>query len=93
MAMEKNIENCVEWLTGDEKIGVSFTQKKYINKIKKLYEKHKDSFSYFIENADGSICAEVPIEWLKISPKRAVSEEQREAARERLQQARETKGS
>lgn len=62
---------------------------KWINKIKKLKEEHPDEVKIIAENADGSICAKLPIKYLKISAPRKVSEEQRQAASERFRKLRE----
>ena len=71
---------------------VSFTNRKHINRIKKLYEERKDDFKYFHENTDGSICAKIPLKWIKLNPGskngRVMTEEQKEAARVRLANAR-----
>lgn len=97
MALEKdfdnNNENIVEWLSGEHYITVSFTDRKMINRIKKLYSERKEDFKYFYENNDGSICAKLPKKWLKLNAGskngRVMTEEQKEAARIRLQKARE----
>ena len=65
---DNNNENCIEILSGERSAVVSFTSKKHINRIKKLYEERKDDFKYFHENTDGSICAKLPLKWIKISP-------------------------
>lgn len=63
--------------------------------MKKLYANadFNGKFDYFKENSDGSICCRIPKKWLKINPgsanKREMSEEQRQAAAERLKFARE----
>ena len=92
---EKNTENVLEFISGTHTATVTFTNKKHINRIKKLYEERKDDFKYFIENPDGSVCAKIPLKWIKINPgskeKRVMTEEQKEAARIRLQKARENK--
>lgn len=91
----KNSENVLEFISGDHTATVTFTSKKHINRIKKLYEERKDDFKYFVENPDGSICAKLPIKWIKINAGskegRVMTEEQKEAARIRLQNARENK--
>lgn len=91
-----NQENMIEFLAGTRTATVTFTDKKYINRIKKIYEDRKDDFKYFIENPDGSICAKIPLRWVKINPGsktgRVMTEEQKEAARIRLAKARESKG-
>ena len=63
--------------------------KKWINKVKKLKEEHPDDVKILAENEDGSICARLPIKYLKISAPRKVSDEQRQAASERFKKLRE----
>lgn len=88
-----NKENMIEFLSGQRTCTVTFTNQKHINRIKKLYEERKDDFTYLIENPDGSICAKIPLKWIKINPGskegRVMTEEQKEAARLRLAKARE----
>lgn len=92
---ERNMENVVEFISGTRTATVTFTNQKHINRIKKLYEERKDDFKYFHENTDGSVCAKLPLKWIKINPGsktgRVMTEEQKEAARIRLQKARENK--
>ena len=93
---DNNNENCIEFLSGERSAVVSFTNKKHINRIKKLYEERKDDFKYFHENTDGSIWAKIPLKWVKLNPGsktgRVMTEEQKEAARIRLANARNKKG-
>lgn len=77
-------ENVIEWLTGSDTVLVTFSQKKYVNKIKKLAETREDVVIK-TENKDGSILARLPIKFIKITPPRQVTEEQRNQARERLE--------
>lgn len=88
--LETNKENAVEFLTGDKTVTVSFTAQKYVNKMKKLHEKHSDKFEAYEINPDGSLYARIPLKWLKISIPRTnnMNEEQRIAAAERLRNAR-----
>ena len=89
---ERNMENVLEFISGARTVTVSFTNQKHINRIKKLYEERKDDFKYFHENTDGSICAKIPLKWIKINSGsktgRVMTEEQKEAARVRLANAR-----
>ena len=89
---DNNNENCIEFLSGERSAVVSFTNRKHINRIKKLYEERKDDFKYFHENTDGSICAKIPLKRIKLNPGskngRVMTEEQKEAARIRLANAR-----
>ena len=91
----ENTENIIEFISNTRTATVTFTNRKHINRIKKLYEERKDDFKYFVENKDDSICAKLPIKWIKINPGsktgRIMTEEQKEAARIRLQNARENK--
>ena len=89
MNFYSNNENCIEFLNNQHSIIVSFCMPKWINKIKKLKEEHPDEVKIIAENADGSICAKLPIKYLKISAPRKVSEEQRQAASERFRKLRE----
>ena len=85
-------ENVIDFITGERTATVTFTNRKHINRIKNIYEERKDDFKYFRENHDGSICAKIPLKWIKISPGskegRIMTEEQKEAVRIRLQNAR-----
>lgn len=81
-------ENVIEFLTGDKTATLTFSNRSHITKIKKLYESHKESFLYFVENPDGSVCAKVPLKWIKFGPPRQMSEESRMAASERLRNMR-----
>ena len=92
---DNNNENCIEFLSGERSAEVSFTNKKHINRIKKLYEERKDDFKYFHENTDGSICAKIPLKWIKISPtkrnSRIYTEEEKRKIAERLKNSRRNK--
>ena len=91
----ENTENMVEFISGTRTATVTFTNQKHINRMKKLYEERKDDFKYFKENKDGSICAKIPLKGIKINAGsktgRVMTEEQKEAARIRLQKVRENK--
>ena len=91
----ENSENMIEFISGTRTATVTFTNQKHINRIKKLYEERKDEFKYLVENPDVSVCAKIPLKWIKINPGsktgRVMTEEQKEAARIRLQKARENK--
>ena len=92
----ENTENMIEFISGTRTATVTFTNKKHINRIKKLYEERKDDFKYFVENPDGSVCAKLPLKWIKINAGskegRVMTEEQKEAARIRLANARKKMG-
>lgn len=71
-------ENCIEWLTNEDVVSVTFSQRKFKNKIKKLAEKYPDEVKIIAENKDGSIFAHIPLSWIKISRPKEVSEKSKE---------------
>lgn len=77
-------DNAIEWYTGQRTITVTINQEKYRNKILKLAESHPDQVKIIKTNSDGTILAKLPLKFLKISPPRKVSDEQREQMRERF---------
>lgn len=83
---EKNKENAIEFMTGDQTATVSFTAPKYVNKIKKLYQNDPKDFEAYRLNKDGSIYARIPLKWVKISKPRKtnLTEEQKAAMAERM---------
>lgn len=87
--MERYDENVVEYATGSKTATFTFSQKKWINKMTKYSESHPDEVDIVI-NPDGSAFGHVPVDWIKISPKRTrtMTEEEKAVARERLQKAR-----
>jgi len=89
----ENTENMIEFISGTRSATVTFTNAKHIRKIKELYETHKEDFKYFKQNSDGSICAKIPLKWVRISAgrtgaKREMTEEQKEVLRQRLAEGR-----
>ena len=89
MKFVNNNENCVEFLNNQKTMTVSFCSQKWITKIKKLSQSNLDDVEIIAENKDGSICARLPIKYLKISAPRKVSDEQRQKASERFKKLRE----
>ena len=92
MKME-NDENMIEFLANAKTATVTFTNSKYIKKMKELYESHPDDFKFFIINDDGSLCAKIPLKWVRISAgrtgtKREMTDEQKEELRQRLAEGR-----
>ena len=93
--MENN-ENMIEFISGARTATVTFTNRKHISRIKKLYEERDDEFKYYHENEDGSVCAKLPLKWIKINAgskpgtraKREMTDEQKQALRERLAKGR-----
>lgn len=64
---------------------------RYSNKAKKLAQAYPDQV-YLVENKDGSIYMQFPMEWIKFpSPKKQMSDENKLKAAERMKRAREGK--
>lgn len=76
--MKELKENVIEWITGDDWIACTFTQNKYINKVRKLRDKQPNLVSVLYENPDGSIFCHLPLKALKLyiktSDKQVVNE-------------------
>jgi len=88
------IDNCMEWLTGDKVGAVTFSQKRWVNKLFKYAEEYPEDVEIISQNSDGSVYAFVPISWFKFSPPRKgreMTDEEKAAAAERLRKARENK--
>lgn len=86
----KNVENCIEFLTGEKTMTLSVTNPKHINRLRKLHEKNPSCFDYLVQNSDGSICCRLPLSWLKITPptKKELTEEEKQNLRQRLAEIR-----
>lgn len=72
-------EVVIEYFRGDKYASVTaYSGSRLKNKITNLAEKHSDVS--MIENKDGSIFAHIPVEWIRIQPKKQMSPEQIEKA-------------
>lgn len=87
--MDEIRENVIEWITGDDTICCTFTQKKYVNRVRTLISTGKIDGD-FRENVDGSIFCHLPLSALKLSPKRIVDldDDQKAVLAERLRKGR-----
>ena len=72
MAKDDIHENVIEWITGDDFICCTFTQKKYINKVRKLADDTPENVPVLVENNDGSIFCHLPLKMLKLYLKKGV---------------------
>lgn len=82
--MEGCVENVIEFIKDEKRATVTFSQRKFKTKIRKLEESHPEECQIVAENKDGSICAHIPVSWVHIYPERKLSEEQKEKASERM---------
>lgn len=92
---EFEVENCIEFIKGSTTATVTFTQGRYISKIEKLAKRFPDEVKICHRNYNSSgnissIVAHIPVKAIKINLT-TMSEEQREASRERFAKLREDK--
>lgn len=82
--VDVNNENNIEFIRDSDRATCSFSQGRYISKIKKLAEKHPDECQIVAENVDGSVVAHFPVKWIKInSATRDLTDEDRRILSER----------
>lgn len=78
-------EFAIEWTKKDDYAGVTVPSGTALkNKLLRYAEDRPNEVKIVALNQDGSAFIKVPVNWVKISPPRKVSEEQREAAGERF---------
>lgn len=77
-------ENCIEWVRDADRATLSFSQRRTINRIERLAKSHPTECEVIARNSDGSICAHVPVNWIKIIPARKLSDEQKKELSLRL---------
>lgn len=75
--MEGCIENVIEFLLNEKTATVTFSQGRYKTRIRELAKSHPEECEIIAENKDGSICAHVPVAWIRINPSREISDEGR----------------
>ena len=87
---ETSQENVIEWVRGDKEVTVTFpSSTKFNNTVRKLAEKYPDEVKIVAINKDGSIVAHLPLNYVKISHPRVLTDEQKQAAADRLNRVRE----
>ena len=84
-------ENCIEWIEGDTRVTVTTYRKSFKRKLKAYSEENPEEVQIIKENQDGSICAHIPTYYVRIAPKKRVSEERRQELREQFARYREAK--
>lgn len=78
-------EFCIEWLRCSDYAGVTTPSGTALkSKLMRLAQERPDEVKIVAVNTDGSAFFHIPINYIKVSPPRKVSEEQREAAGERF---------
>lgn len=81
-----SLDNCIEWIKNEQTVSFTFTQGKMINKIESLAKRYPDDVKILFRNEDGSIYGKMPRKALHLYlvDGKEMSEEQRQASRERL---------
>jgi hypothetical protein len=82
--MDRCIENVIEFLENQERATVTFSQGRYKGRIRKLAEAYPAECQIIAENKDGSMCAHIPVAWIRINPGMELTEEQREQRAETM---------
>lgn len=78
-------EFTIEWIKGSEYAGVTAPSGSALkSKLFKLAQSHPNEVQILAENEDGSVFAHIPVSYVKISPPKQMSEEQKVAASERF---------
>ena len=86
--MDKCTENIIEFLSDEAKAMVTFSQGRYKSRIKKLAAERPEECDIVAENQDGSLCAHIPVSWVKITPTKELSEKQLKQAIENFSKCR-----
>ena len=87
-------ENAIEWVTGEKTMTVTFSQQREITRVRKLKEKYPDEVEIVAEpeTNGGYIVAHMPVSYHSLANrKKSLTDEQKQAASERLAKAREQK--
>ncbi len=79
-------DNTIEFLKDHERATVSFSQGRYKSRIRKLAKEKPGECQIVSENKDGSLCAHIPVAWIRINPGMDLTEEQREERAETMRQ-------
>lgn len=82
------VENAIEFIKGSARATVTFSQGRYISRIKELAEKYPEECEIVVINkrvGEGeSICAHIPTAWVRINPPRKLTDEQKEKLSKQL---------
>lgn len=80
-------EFVIEWIKGSSYAGVTAPSGSALkSKLLKMAEKNPDDVKVISVNEDGSVFAHIPVRYVKISPPKRMSDEQKEAASQRFKQ-------
>lgn len=79
-----DVENSIEFIKGDGRATVTFSQGRFKGRVRKLAVERPEECQIVAEDKDGSLCAHIPVSWIRIVPPMELSEERKETLRERM---------
>lgn len=77
-------ENVIEWVKDGKTATLSLTQGRTISRVMKLAKSRPEECKIVAQNTDGSVCARVPISWIRINPPKQFTDEQKKEMAYRL---------
>jgi hypothetical protein len=88
--MEDIRETVYEHLAGNKTFAITAVEQWSITMIKRLAKERPDEVEIIAENADSSLLARVPFDWMRIVPKKKIvlSDERKAELAERLRSSR-----
>lgn len=78
-------ENVIEFIEHEKTAYVTFSEEKFINRIKKVAERNPEC--KILEKTRSHIYASIPVEWIQIRPKARFSDDQRKMFAENLRKS------
>lgn len=75
--MDYCIENVIEFIKDEQRATVTLSQGRYKTRIRKLAAERPEECEIVAENKDGSLCAHIPVSWIRINPGMELMEEQK----------------
>ncbi|MCD7743984.1 MAG: helix-turn-helix transcriptional regulator [Lachnospiraceae bacterium] len=84
-------ENVIDFIKDSDRATVTFSQGRYKSRVEQLAKNRPDECRIMARNDDGSLCAQIPVKWVRITPPREVqlTDEQRREIGKRLAKSKE----
>lgn len=76
--MDYCIENVIEFIKDEKRATVTLSQGRYKSRVRKLAAEHPEECQILAENKDGSLCAHIPVSWIRFNPGVKLTEEQKQ---------------
>ncbi len=88
MAWNDTAETGIDHLYGNKHCSISTGERTLLQKLLQYTKDYPEDVKLIAKNQDGSCFFHIPWKWVKISPPRQYTEEQRQAMRERFETVR-----